>query len=167
MHSSTETTNKSIFATHNCLTYSVNNSTSPSTAPATCPGRLIPYQGVSYGSINDCAAPCHYLYEEDRYSSGLVTFLFILWTVLSVLAIVSFLSFLLTWKHYSHIERPYQFLLLCHALLLLAFLIRLGSAHDGVVCDGNYTSYNDTALVTKDVSNAVCTAVFIIVRHGY
>lgn len=140
--------------------------TIPFDSLATCPGRLISYQGVSYGGIDDCAAPCHYLYEEDRFSSGVVTFLFALWTVLSVLAIGSFLSFLLTWKHYSHIEHPYHFLALSHALVFLALVIRLGSGHDGMVCDGRYRNVNDTALVTEDVSNASCTAVFVIVYYS-
>ena len=133
---------------------------------ATCPGRLVPYQGVNYGGIEDCAAPCHFLYEEDRFSSRVVTFLFALWTFWSVLAIGSFLSFLLTWKHYSHIEHPYHFLALSHALVFLALVIRLGSGHDGMVCDGRYRNVNDTALVTEDVSNASCTAVFVIVYYS-
>ena len=134
--------------------------------PAACPGQLVYYQGVSYGGKVNCAAPCHYMYEEDRLSSGWVTFLFVVWTVLSVLAIGSFLSFLLTWKHYSHIEHPYHFLALSHALVFLAFVIRLGSGHDAMVCDGRYRNANDTALVTEDVSNAACTAVFIIVYYS-
>ena len=148
------------------VTARTNATPIPVDTPARCPGRLIPYQGVSYGGIDDCAAPCHYLYEEDRFSSGVVTFLFVLWTVLSVLAICSFLSFLLTWKHYSHIEHPYHFLALSHALVFLALVIRLGSGHDGMVCDGRYRTTNDTALVTEDVSNASCTAVFVIVYYS-
>lgn len=131
-----------------------------------CPGRLVSYQGVSYGGEENCAAPCHYMYEEDRFSSGLVIFLFVMWTVLSFLAIVSFMSFLLTWKHYSHIERPYHFLTLCHSLVFLAFVIRLGSGHDGMVCDTHHNNINDTALVTEDASHAACTAVFIIVYYS-
>ena len=162
----TETITIKPTSTAQATTAIMTPSTRPAVDTSTCPGRLISYQGVSYGGIEDCAAPCHYLYEEDRYSSQLVTFLFALWTILSVLAIGSFLSFLLTWKHYSHIEHPYHFLALSHALVFLAFVIRLGSGHDGMVCDGRYRSTNDTALVTEDVSNASCTAVFIIVYYS-
>lgn len=135
-------------------------------APATCPGRLVHYLGVNYGGVDDCAAPCRYLYEEDRYSSGLVTFLFILWSILSFLAIVSFMLFMLTCRHYSYIEQPYHFVTLCHSFMFLAFLIRLGSGHDAMVCDGRYSNTNDTALITKDVGNAACTTVFIIVYYS-
>jgi len=131
-----------------------------------CPGRLIPYQGVSYGGVDDCAAPCHYLYEEDSHSSGLVTFLFVTWSVFLLLAFISFVSFLLTWKHYSHIEQPYHFVALCHAFMFLAFLIRLGSGHDGMVCDTSHSNVNGTALVTEDISNAACTTVFVIVYYS-
>lgn len=145
----------------------ITDKSNASEAPVTvCPGRLVPYQGASYGNVDNCAAPCHYLYEEDQLSSGLVTFLFVLWTILSSLAVVSFISFLLTWKHYSHIERPYHFLALCHALMLFAFLIRLCSGHDAMVCDTRHRTINDTALVKEDLGNASCTVVFIIVYYS-
>lgn len=160
----TTTTNADTIPTTTPTADSDNNDATK-TPVRTCPGQLVVYQGASYGGIDNCAAPCHYLYEEDRYSSGLVTFLFALWSVLSLLAFISFLSFLLTWKHYSHIEHPYHFLALCHSPMFLAFLIRLGSGHDGMVCDTRHNNINNTALITEDGSNAACTAVFIIVYY--
>ena len=131
-----------------------------------CPGQLVHYQGVSYGGVQDCAAPCHYMYEEDQLSSGVVTFLFVLWSILSLLAVVSFVSFLVTWKHYSHIERPYHCLALCHSFMFVAFVIRLISGHDGMVCDAQHSNVNNTAIITQDVGNAACTVVFIIVYYS-
>ena len=144
------------------------NATDPRTSDTDneCRGRLVYYPGVSYGGEEDCAAPCHYMYEEDRFSTGLVTALFVLWSVLSALALVSFGSFLLTWKHYSHIEQPYHFLALCHVFVFVAFLIRLGSGHDGMVCDVRHRDISDTALITEDVTNGSCTVVFIIVYYS-
>ena len=131
-----------------------------------CRGRLVYYPGISYGGEEDCAAPCHYMYEEDQFSTGLVTALFVLWSVLSALALVSFGSFLLTWKHYAHIEQPYHFLALCHFFVFVAFLIRLISGHDNMVCDIHHRDVNDTALITEDVTNGSCTVVFIIVYYS-
>ena len=131
-----------------------------------CRGHLVYYPGVTYGEEQDCAAPCHYMFEEERFNTELITALFVLWSILSALALVSFISFLLTWKHYSHIEQPYHFLVLCHFFVFVAYLIRLGEGHDSMVCDIHHRDANDTALITEDDSNGSCTVVFIIVYYS-
>jgi len=144
------------------------NPTSPETTrpPVSCPGRLVPYKGKSFGSVDDCTAPCHHYYEEDELSPGVITALYIVWSVLAVLSGVSFVSFVLTWKHYSHIEYPYYWAYLCHALFIVAFFIRAAVGHDDIVCDTEQSTNNDTALCTEKIGNGWCAVTFMITYYA-
>jgi len=147
-----------------------NSSPTPAATPATrapisCPGRLVPYKGKSFGSIDDCTAPCHFYYEDDVISPDTITGLFTAWTILALLSVVSLVSFLLTWKHYSHIEYPYYCAYLCHGLFIVAFLIRAIVGHDSVVCDKQYSTNNDSALCTEKFGNGWCVVTFLFTYY--
>ena len=134
-------------------------------APLSCPGKLVPYEGKSFGSVEDCTAPCHYYYEEDELSPDVITGLFVIWSILTLLSAISVVSFILTWKHYSHIEYPYYSAYLCHALFIVAFLFRAVVGHDNVVCDSKQSTNNDTALYTGKFGNGWCVVTFIFTYY--
>lgn len=117
---------------------------------------LAPFNNRNVAGVPNCAFPCKepfFTPEEKEFASIWIS----LWSGLCAAStLMTLITFFIETERFKYPERPIVFLSACYFLVSVGYLVRVGSGHEAVACEGAMVRYSSTG-------PSLCTLVFLLV----